>query len=298
MAAKRGRRDFLSNGSIHLPVMKDTTSPKTRERPTRNSSRALKCWTYAQLAGDTATLPQGRRSRIDLPLAVRHEVEDSLDVPLTAGRADSIEPIRHTIDFVVEARGDHEPAAWDVVAALPHIPVKLDQQAGQIAVIGRLTVEEYPLSRASCMERPIYEWIGEHDGGLESVVYAIANDERDDYQGELIDGSLFWYRELHVHPAVRGQRLGARLLAHALLALSRTSSDVTILEAAPVLSIYAPTPNELRPRFPPQPPESMTALVRYYSRLGFRHWDPTLKPTDPFGSIMWHPGWAQLPFHA
>jgi hypothetical protein len=103
--------------------------------------------------------------------------------------------------------------------------------------------------------------------------------------------------ELPTH-AIRGQRLGARLLAHALQVLGRSSSDVTILEAAPTWSIYdPPAPGECRPDLPEQPPESIAALVRYYERVGFRRWFTDIDVVCPFGSIMWHPGWAALPFN-
>ena len=54
----------------------------------------------------------------------------------------------------------------------------------------------------------------------------------------LIDGSLFLIRQLEVHPAFRGQRIGARLLLHALLKLGRGTGDVAVGLVKPIRSMF------------------------------------------------------------
>lgn len=106
----------------------------------------------------------------------------------------------------------------------------------------------------------------------------------------LIDGSLFYIRGLFVHPAFQGQRLGARLLAHTLWAMQRSTGDTAILLAKPVQNFFAPDD-------PACGVEEIRRLVQYYRRLGFTRADPRapIRPDEPVAMYALF-GESRLPF--
>jgi GNAT superfamily N-acetyltransferase len=165
-----------------------------------------------------------------------------------------------------------------------------------------LIVAEYPAAWIQLAGETWAQALGNRDASLAPLAAWLAGELENDFSAEVLSATLrpaeppstiFVYRVLQVHPAVRGQRVGARLIAHALLALGRHETDAALLEALPIPSIWDP----LRPHELPATcdPAGVEALARHYARLGFQP-APTLGGT-------WHPGamWLsyehRLPFH-
>lgn len=106
-------------------------------------------------------------------------------------------------------------------------------------------------------------------GELYEMVEALINGDRLD--GALIDGSLFYLEHLHVHPAIRGQRVGVRLIEHALSVLRRSDCDLAVGLANPIRTLFEPLPAGAA--WEP-PVEARDRLVRYYRSAGFQVWRP------------------------
>ena len=158
--------------------------------------------------------------------------------------------------------------------SLPHVPEVLDRDR---LLVARLEVAEHreiicqTLCGGSWFE--YLDAIGD-DGGtlMTGIVVDLAGydkpiDEDRDGMPPLIEGSLFWFRSLGLHPAFRGQNIGARLLAHALFHLHRCEFDLAVLEAFPMKTIFDS-------KVPPRTVAAVRKLVSYYEWVGFKRSRP------------------------
>lgn len=249
---------------------------------------------------DTVWLPPADpkdRRRAKVPIGVEHRTRSNLTALFGfLGAVESGGPIEHTFemyvtDDVVTGLSKRAYAAIEALAA--HAPVGAElpsppdpERIPLLLLLARLTVGEYPEAWVGLGGR---NWYDAFDGAeLEVLAEFMEVVEEAEAGGSmaLIDGSAFVYRYLHVHPAVRGQDVGLRLLTHAVLALHRSVGDVSLLVVNPVRSLWEwgpKLPHEMEPRR--CTPEAVQALVRYYGRAGFeccrRDEDARLYPEDP-----------------
>lgn len=148
-------------------------------------------------------------------------------------------PISHEIDVAVSRYPleSADEAAWTRLAAL----FKVERsEADEWVTIASTQVDEFPARFYWDLKTTWYDWLDPMDGDL-AVVGEFADEmmEREDSMG-LLSGSLFYIRNVEVHPAFSGQQIGARLVAHALWSLSRSDGDVAMLLARPMTGRFHP----------------------------------------------------------
>jgi len=178
------------------------------------------------------------------------------------------------------ATGGEQWRAYMQPFMLAHHPEGLNDEHLHIA---RLEVRECP--RIVCDALADGDWLRWLDAvgddgrtGIAELVgeFTSEDNEQNEELGlefPLLDGSLFWLRQLGVHPAFRGQRIGARLMAHAMWALHRAVGDLAVLEAHPTKTVFdaeEPTGTTV---------DTIARLVAYYERVGFLR----SRPGQPIG---------------
>jgi ribosomal protein S18 acetylase RimI-like enzyme len=84
-------------------------------------------------------------------------------------------------------------------------------------------------------------------------------------------GSLLSLSQLQVHPKLRGQALGLRLVAHAMWELVRHPGDLAVLQAHPTETIFDAWEERQRHRVKA---EDVQRVVDYFERLGFYRAEP------------------------
>jgi GNAT superfamily N-acetyltransferase len=109
-----------------------------------------------------------------------------------------------------------------------------------------------------------------------------------DYEVSFVGGRVFYFQQVYVHPEFRGQRLAARLMAHAPWRLATDYSDVVLLEARPIVCRYTDAE-------PVCTPGTVGRLVRYCERVGFKRWTPDVPITSSHVE-MYFLGTHRLPF--
>ena len=156
--------------------------------------------------------------------------------------------------------------------------------------IASAQIDEFPARFSWDLNTSWFNWLDSMDADL-AVVGELADElmEHDDSLA-LICGSLLYLRSVDVHPAFRGQQVGARLVAHALWSLSRSTGDVATLLAKPVRS-------EFREREPDCSAAAIRRLAGYYRRMGFERSRPRERFRDN-GAVLMHAriGEFTLPF--
>ena len=143
--------------------------------------------------------------------------------------------------------------------------------------MARVALEDFPATTCTALTGGNwFDWldaIGD-DGQtcIAGLVHDLTSEEGDaeamHVESPLIHGSLFWLRRLDVHPKLRGQEIGARLMPQALWTVRRVSGDLAVLEAFPTESLFdvaAPT----------RTASAVRRLVSYYERVGFRRSRPS-----------------------
>lgn len=107
----------------------------------------------------------------------------------------------------------------------------------------------------------------------------------------LIGGSMYIFRSLSVHPAFQGQKIGAKLMVHALWAHHRAPGDLAILLTGSI-------PNYFKDGEPPrveQTPEACNGLAEYYARIGFKRVPTRSGKPEPCVPMWLHSGEGGLP---
>ncbi|CAA9335892.1 MAG: hypothetical protein AVDCRST_MAG68-3359 [uncultured Gemmatimonadetes bacterium] len=139
---------------------------------------------------------------------------------------------------------------------------------GREVVLARLSMAQLNSQHRGVLRTSWHEWLDSIDGDLEWVGSFLdsAADDTDQYECDLIGGALFHIYNVAVHPAVRGQDVGLRLIAHALLTTSSGLNDAVTL-------IAADSPDEWDGRARDQTSVRAAALARHYARLGFSEVD-------------------------
>lgn len=140
---------------------------------------------------------------------------------------------------------------------------------------GRLVLAELRLDEAPAIVREAarvswFDWLDSIDSecaAIGGVVDRLLEEGSLSGESVLCTGSLLIPRRLGVHPLVRGEALGAKLLAHALWVLSRSTGDLAVLTALPARTRF-------EPKEPPRTAAAIQGLVRYYERLGFERSEP------------------------
>lgn len=179
------------------------------------------------------------------------------------------EPPLHTFEVAISSDllaidEGQEPeafaATWDAIGSMLRLSHAPDLFTPESAVLARLEVSEIA---AHIAEQAGGWWeVMDYLGDTMRAAWPLVEGLQEDIEPTLLSGSLLWFRKLGVHPAVRGQALGAKLMAHALWALSRAPGDLAILDAAPIASWFDA-------RTPRQTVRGVRALRGYYSRVGF-----------------------------
>lgn len=206
---------------------------------------------------------------------------------------------RHDLNPTWGLRDERKPTkeedhAWERLAALPMIGTGRDRSYNArgepyvtVAVLEALELRD----RIRIADgRSWLDWFDQAgDDALGAIAETIANQEGDrDYGFALIGGAAIYFSDLDVHPAFRGQHLGARLLAHATWHLV-DSSCVGLLRAYPKDSAFEPD-RPLRERPEPIDQTGRDALVRYYARVGYKPWERG-------SNLMYFLGDEQSPWH-
>jgi GNAT superfamily N-acetyltransferase len=182
-------------------------------------------------------------------------------------------PVKHRFDLVitrdmVDMEAGLRSAArpdWDTIAGLC-TPYPAEAR-GEAVLAAYLVVDELPARFRRELNTTWAEWLDSMDGEL-GIVGEFADElaDRPDTKA-LQEGSLFYLREVDVHPLFAGQCVGARLIAHAMWTVCRSAGDVAALLARPK-----------RGRFREFEPEgrhiSRQGLVKYYERIGFARAEP------------------------
>ena len=270
-------------------------------------------FTWDELADNSLRLPAACAAGVHAEFYVRHTTRRTPTGPLDIGYGAECEPVTHTLEarltrFHLEEVGPSSlpRGTWDRVAALPDVDVErddVDYQAPAV-IIGRLTIGEYPdYLRCDCSGRPGISWFDWLDGeGTELGAIADRTQHQARYEFAPSQGSLFWCKRRSVHPAFRGQHLGARLLAHALWTLPRRVEDLALMEVMPMDGEFGGPP-------PVRTRAAILGLARYYERLGLTRWrtrrSPRALPPDAIiaeGSaeiappVLYHRGAERLAF--
>lgn len=181
--------------------------------------------------------------------------------------------LQHTFELVIEPT---DVDGWNKDATDPRWPEMKQyvvpktraayEEDGQL-IIARLRVIEFPAAhRYDVGERWVVVLSDFDVEGSEIAVMVEELYEADDNTC-LLDGGLFFMVRLDVHPAFRGQQIGARLIGSALWQLHRSGGDVAALLAKPVACDFG---GEQKP---PVTVRAIRRLVRYYERMGFKAWD-------------------------
>lgn len=192
--------------------------------------------------------------------------------------------ISHEFELVVE-RAFEYPEVTEREWLDGNVDLALDQMPSAVTpdriLLARLQLEEFPVHIGD--QCGWYDWFdGAGDERMLEVLNTLQDGDVRNADFALYDGALIWLKELGVHPAARGQQVGLRLMGHALWQLHRTSSDVAVLQVGRIGTPFDKMPDELAPG-------TMTGLVRYYQRLGFKPWKARQNPEQHPGLIMYLP---------
>ncbi len=178
----------------------------------------------------------------------------------------SIVLTRDEVEDTLHERGGSAEAAWQGLETFVTERTR-EQFANGELVVAVLRVEEFPVRIRSDLGLSWFLWLDaiDSDTAVAGTVADEIQEARDSFA--LLDGSLFYIRGLSVHPAFGGQQLGARLVAHALWAMQRSTGDTTVLLAKP-------TENYFTAGEPACGVREIRRLVRYYERMGFVRAEP------------------------
>lgn len=151
--------------------------------------------------------------------------------------------------------------------AIRHNPDILNDER---LVVAQLEIEEYP---AHFYERQDWRYITDVDSEgdeLGNMLDELIDEDRDYTDGfSLNEGAFLWPRTLAVHPKLRGQGLGVRLLAHGLWALHRSVGDVAGFAVGRIQSCFDTK------RWTWNGRGGKSRMFRYYGQIGFRRWKRT-----------------------
>ena len=178
-------------------------------------------------------------------------------------------PIRHTLTLTLPL-GDTEFA--EERGSLPtvsEVPLEVraapdGSDSGRELIVARLTMAQLNSRYRDLVGTSWHEWLDSIDSDLAWVGSFLdeAADDPEEYECDLIGGALFHIYNVGVHPAFRGQNVGLRLIAHALVITSAGLNDAATL-------IAADAPNGWDQRERDQTRTRANALARHYARLGF-----------------------------
>lgn len=182
-------------------------------------------------------------------------------------------PVRHTLTLTLPLCGTeyaHNRASLRSVTGLAFEVRETPEEGepGWEVVVARLTMAQLNSRHRDVLRTSWHEWLDSIDGDLAWVGSFLdhATEEPDEYESDLIGGALFHIYNVGVHPAFRGQDVGLRLIAHALLNASTGLNDAATL-------IAADAPNGWDGRGRDQTRARARALARHYARLGFSEVD-------------------------
>ena len=198
-------------------------------------------------------------------------------------------PISHVIDVTL-GQDDLEigSGAWWEKLTATFRPEKSDGE--EWVRIATVQIDEFPARFCSDLRTSWFNWLDSMDSDL-AFVGELADElmEVEDSVA-LISGSLLYVRAVDVHPAFAGQQIGARLVAHSLWSLSRSTGDVAVLLATPVQS-------EFRDGEPDCSAAAIRRLADYYRRMGFERSRQRERFRDD-GAVLMHAriGEFTLPF--
>jgi GNAT superfamily N-acetyltransferase len=201
------------------------------------------------------------------------------------------EPIAsHTFEFRVMqddlttrlsgARTPKGDERWERLIAVPHLIHGVEMAYGgsgmPYVVPARLDVLELTDRVRQEGGRSWWDWFDQAgDDELGEIAHTIAkHDDDGEYGLALIGGAAYYFTDLDVHPAFRGQHLGARLLAHATWLLVCECDNIGLLRASPKVHGLFDPPREGTNEPDAVPIEQHHALTRYYERVGYRRWKP------------------------
>jgi GNAT superfamily N-acetyltransferase len=161
---------------------------------------------------------------------------------------------------------DDSDRAWAALEPYVAEHGRTSYERGELT-IARMNVEEFPVARQRDLREGWFYWLDAIDG--DTAVAGEVADRLVDDEGTfaLLDGSLFYIRGVSVHPAFQGQQIGARLVAHGLWALHRSTGDVAILLAKPSKNAFTGEESRCGVR-------DIRRLARYYERMGFERSAP------------------------
>lgn len=178
-------------------------------------------------------------------------------------------PFRHTFTVTLPIEGEDPEEERHLVNQLSAAQFEIKSAPAGYdhtleVIVATTEIQQFPSRFQEGDDTVWSEWLDSIDSDL-SWVGCIADRIRDRSEnGELLSGGhLFYISKLNVHPRFRGQKIGLRLLAHALLAVSHSTHDVTILIATDLPGLWDPRPRE-------QTRKRAQSLARYYQQLGFR----------------------------
>lgn len=228
-----------------------------------------------RVGGTTIRLPgaDGLELQPELSHVVRHRFGGfaDLDSAANAGIPHEIAVLitREAVGEAVYERGRSHAEADETWEALEPCSTQRTREefANGELVVARMGIEEFPVMRYHDLRQRWGVWLDAIDGDAASAGFVADQLRAGEDSFALLDGSLLFVRGVSVHPALQGQQIGARLIAHALWALHRAGGDVAVLLAKPTENLFTGEAPRCGVR-------DIQRLVRYYERMGFERSHP------------------------
>jgi len=199
---------------------------------------------------------------IEDEVVIRHSTYTSYSGFYHKDSGEDYEPIGHTVEVVLPLEFLLETNPTLTQVELRKHGYLVTEGSDPEICVAEIFVREFPSRWREEMGVSWADWLDAYDG--DAYQAGIRADEVDDsmlYDLALLDGSLFLFDRLHVHPLFRKQGIGARLTKHLSFVLAKSTGDFAIILASPTDSIYE---NGDESRIP-----DGYSLAKYYERAGF-----------------------------
>ena len=172
-------------------------------------------------------------------------------------------PFTHSFVVTIDVELDSASLPTRAVADALGFETRDAEELGDYQiVVAKAKLGEFPDQVRYRYQWSWFDWLDAIDSEIAEIGEYLDSRDPDDYEADLVGGSLIHVYHVGTHPAFRGQEIGLKLLVHSLWA-----SGTGLNDAATLMACDCPLPWDGRER--EQTSSRATKLAKLYGRIGF-----------------------------